>query len=221
MYQNVRYRRSWIRRLALPAAAFIALGAVATVTPSATAEAAAKRPKLLIRYQTKAACLVVPNYPKEGVVGNHGGYWIIPAGRTIIWRYNVNATWAVVSDPARAKNTFAWWGFAPRACIGKSIAQSEYPAGISVPSRILEGRSQLPSGWRKVDFRQSGAGIIAHHVQVKHNGTMRDPANFVVGNVYKGWHVHLTGVTRGNGWWILVYVPNAKRWGYIESRKLR
>jgi hypothetical protein len=27
---------------------------------------------------------------------------LIPAGRTVIWRYNVDGAWALVSDPAQA-----------------------------------------------------------------------------------------------------------------------
>lgn len=223
MSRSVQFRRGWTRRWVLPVTAFTTMAVVFGVTPASSAKVEAQRTKLFVRYATKSACVVVPNYPKDGVVGNSTRYWIIPQGQTVIWRYNVDSTWALVSDPARAdQRQFAWWGFTRRSCIGNSIRQSDYPAGRPVPSRILEGRSRVASsGWRKVRFTQPPAGIVARRVTVRDNGTLRDPANFVTGNVYAGWRVHVTRVTRGNGHWVYVYVPNAKRWGYIEARKLR
>jgi hypothetical protein len=98
--------------------------------------------KLLVRYATDGTCVIVPNDPTKGVVGNDAAQWSIPTGKTIIWRYNADHTWAAVSDPVRAKNgQFPWWGFTRRDCIGKSIKQSGYPAGVDVPSSILQGRS--------------------------------------------------------------------------------
>lgn len=195
-----------------------------TVEQEATPAPAARGPhskKLLVRYKTTSACKVVLNYPKAGVVNNDKRTFTVGTGKTIIWRYNVNSTWALVSDPARASaRTYPWWGFTPKRCIGTSIEQSGYPAGQAVPRRILEGRSQQADGWRPVDFNASSAGITGR-VKMVNSGTLRDSANFVTGNVPAGWSVDRTGVTRSNGHWLKVYVPNAKRWGWIEADKLR
>jgi len=177
--------------------------------------------KLLVRYETKSPSTIYPNYPKSGVVGNQGRTWTIGGGKQIIWRYNVNSTWAAVSDPARAAaKQFPWWGFTPVGCIGNSVRQTGYPAGRPVPKRILQGRSQQASGWRTVDFSVAPAKITASHQRVNCNATVRDPANFVIGNVFPDWHVDVTGKTRTGGHWVEVYVPNAKRWGYIEHSAL-
>jgi hypothetical protein len=192
---------------------------VATAAERPTTQARTK--KLLVRYRTTSACTVVPNYPKSGVVGNDTRDFTIAAGKSIIWRYNVNSTWALVSDPARASaRTYPWWGFTPKSCIGASIKQSGYPAGQPVPSRILQGRSQRASGWRSVDFNASSA-TKRGRVKAVNSATLRDSANFVTGNVPAGWSVDKTSVTRSNGHWIKVWVPNAERWGWIEADKLR
>lgn len=202
---------------ARPASASLPAAASA---PSTYAAASARRKKLLIRYATKSTCTVYPNYPKPGVVGNSGRIWHVPAGRSIIWRYNVNSRWALISDPSRAKRTFPWWGFTPRGCIGRSVRQTDYPAGRPVPSRILEGRSQRASGWRTVDFSVTPARVVRRQ-RIGSTATLRDPANFVTGNLFPRWTVDVTGRTRSNGHWVEVYVPNAKRWGYIQAANLR
>lgn len=174
-------------------------------------DSSASSQNLFVRYDTTSPCTVYLNYPKPGVTGNSAP-WTIPVGRKkVIWRYNVNAEWALVSDPARsATRTFPWWGFTRRNCIKDE------------PRRILEGRSNVnASGWRRVSFNLPSAHVIARHRKVTHNATLRDPANFVIGNVPAEWHVDVTNKTRSNGYWVEVYVPNAKRWGYIESSKLR
>jgi hypothetical protein len=197
--------------------ALVSLGQ-ATAAPAQAAPDAAKT-KLFVRYATKSACTVHLNYPKDGVIGNRT--FTVPVGRTIIWRYNVNSTWALISYPTRAHQEFPWWGFTKRECIGKSVEQTDYPAGRSIPDRILEGRSQVASsGWRSVTFNLPAAPIVAKHQRINHNATLRDDVNFVIGNVPEGWHVNVTAVTRSNGHWVKVYVPNAKRWGYIERAKL-
>lgn len=187
---------------------------------AAPAAPAAARTKLMIRYAVRSTCTVYPNYPKQGVVGNSGRTWTIPAGKSLIWRYNVNREWALISDPSRAKRTFPWWGFTRRDCIGRSIRQSAYPAGEPVPSRILEGRSQRSSGWRPVDFSVAPAAVVRRH-KLTSTATLRDPANFVIGNGFPGWTVEVTAKTRSNGHWVLVHLPNAKRWGYMEAINLR
>jgi hypothetical protein len=190
-------------------------------TPQAALAAAHSR-KLLVRYATKSTCTIYPNYPKAGVVGNSGRTWTIAGGQTIIWRYNVNRTWAAVSDPRRASaKQFPWWGFTHRACIGRSVRQQGYPAGRPVPNRILSGRSQHKPYWRPVDFSVAPAAVRAHHRRVKSAATLRDGANFVIGNVFADWHVDVTTRTRSHGHWVEVYVPNARRWGYIEAGNLR
>jgi hypothetical protein len=202
-------------------AGLAAAGLAATLVGSGTAGAAPHTAKLLVRYATTAPCVIHPNYPKAGVVGNAGRTWTVPAGRSIVWRYNVNATWAAVSDPDRAaRKQFPWWGFTRSACIGRSIRQAGYPAGVAVPGRILSGRSQQAAGWRDVVFSVPPAPVTARHRRITGNGTLRDPANFVIGNVFPGWHVEVTGRTRSGGHWVEVYVPNARRWGYIESGNL-
>lgn len=188
---------------------------------AATPAARAHSKKLLVRYQASSSCRVVPNYPKSGVVSNDKRNFTVAAGKTIIWRYNVNSTWAVVSDPARASaRTYPWWGFTRKSCIGRSIEQQGYPAGQAVPQRILQGRSQQADGWRPVDFNASSAAKVGR-VKMVNSGTLRDSANFVTGNVPAGWSVDKTRVTRSSGHWLKVYVPNAKRWGWIEADKLR
>jgi hypothetical protein len=204
------------------AACIVATTAVAAgMTPVAQplARADSDTP-LFVWYQTKSDCLVYPNYPKPGVKGQMFK-WTIEQGHSIIWRYNVNDTWAVVTDPARSKETFPWWGFTKRSCIGKSKDQTGYPEGIAVPSRIHEGRSHVASsGWRTVDYDQGPEAIVRHQVRVKHDGTLRDRVNFVVGNVFAGWKVDVTSLTRSNGFWVYVYSPSARKWGYVEAEKL-
>jgi hypothetical protein len=200
-----------------------ALATIIAVTLASTqaAQAAAHSAKLLVRYGTKSTCTIVPNFPASGVVGNAAHQWSIPAGKTIVWRYNVDATWAAVSDPVRAKNgQFPWWGFTHRDCIGASVKQSGYPAGVPIPTSIRQGRSQHGDGWRAVQWPVPPTPIKAHHQKLKANATLRDKANFVIGNVFGNWHVDVTTTTRANGHWVEVYVPNAKRWGYIEADDL-
>jgi hypothetical protein len=208
--------------VALPLLAGGGAGATGQVSPQVAAAApAAAAPKLMVRYATRSTCTVYPNYPKEGVVGNSGRTWTIDPGKSLIWRYNVNDTWALISDPARAKKTFPWWGFTRRDCIGLSIPQKDYPAGVPVPDRILEGRSGVtPSGWRKVDFSVAPAPVVRRQ-RVNSTATLRDPANFAIGNLFPQWTVEVTGKTRSDGHWVEVYVPNAKRWGYVEASNLR
>lgn len=201
------------------AATVIVGGLLATFPPTAFANAgtnaeasvsATREKKLLVRYDTTKPCTVYLNYPKNGIVGN-GHPFTVPVGKErVIWRYNVNRDWAVVSDPVRARNKdFPWWGFTRQDCIAGE------------PRRVREGRSAVTrSGWRPVKFSMPPAPVTSRHQEVRHNGTLRDPANFVVGNVPSGWHVDVTAKTRSNGSWVYVYVPSAKRWGYIEGSKL-
>ena len=208
------------KRLVLALAGAVALLATG-MTPLAESVAEAEDVKLFVWYETKSDCEVFPNYPKAGVKGQGLG-WTIPEGRSIIWRYNINDTWAVITDPNRAKQTFPWWGITRRSCIGKSKEQENYPQGVAVPSRILEGRSKVyDSGWRPVEFSQGPEPVVKHGVEVKRNATLRDRANFMVGNVFAGWKVDVTGLTRSNGHWVYVYSPAARRWGYIEAGKLK
>src|SRR5215218_8376418 len=151
------------KRLTLAFAGAVALLATG-MTPLVQSVAEAEDVKLFVWYEAKADCEVFPNYPKAGVKGQ-GFAWTIAAGDSIIWRYNINDTWAVVTDPHRSKQTFPWWGVTRRSCIGKSKEQEGYPQGISVPSRILEGRShEYSSGWRPVEFGQGPETIVRHGV---------------------------------------------------------
>jgi hypothetical protein len=208
------------KRLTLALAGAVALLALG-MTPLEQSVAEAEDVKLFVWYEAKTDCEVFPNYPKTGVKGQGLG-WTIDAGDSVIWRYNINDTWAVISDPHRAKERFPWWGITRRSCIGESKEQESYPEGVPVPSRILEGRSKVAdSGWRTVEFSQGPEPIVRHGVELRKNGTIRDRANFMVGNVFAGWKVDVTGLTRSNGHWVYVYSPGARRWGYIEANKLR
>jgi hypothetical protein len=101
------------------------------------------------------------------------------------------------------------------------VKQKNYPAGVPVPDRILEGRSRKAAGdFRPVTFNLPPAPVVARHKKVTRNATLRDDVNFVIGNVPEGWHVDVTKQTRSDGHWVKVYVPNAKRWGYIERAVL-
>lgn len=214
-YRFVRWVVAVISASIVVAAAIL----VATASPAAAGDSQAGT-KLFVRYSTASTCTVYLNYPKEGVLGN-GSPWTVPAGETVIWRYNVNSTWALISYPKRAHETFPWWGFTRRDCIGASVTQSDYPAGVAVPERVLEGRSHVAdSGWRSVDLSVAPAPVVERGRVVVRNATLRDPANFVIGNVPASWHVDVTSQTRSNGHWVEVYVPNAKRWGYVERDAL-
>ena len=204
-----------MRLFSMLVVASVALGATAIprVAPAA-------KVKLFVWYETVSACEVLPNYPKPGVKGQ-GLAWTIPAGDSVIWRYNVNDTWSVVTDPSRAGDHFPWWGFTRRSCIGDSKEQTDYPAGVPVPTRVREGRSRVAdSGWRAVDYDQGPEAIVKHGVRVKKSATLRDRANFFVGNVFAGWKVDVTSLTRSKGHWVYVYSPSARKWGYVEKYKL-
>ena len=205
---------------AVSAGIAVAVAALVVTASPASADDSEPDTKLFVKYTTTSTCAVYLNYPKEGVLGN-GSPWTVPPRETVIWRYNVNSTWALISYPKRAHETFPWWGFTRRDCIGTSIEQSDYPAGQAVPERVLEGRSRVAdSGWRPVDFSVAPAPVVASGREVVRDATLRDPANFVIGNVPASWHVDVTSETRSNGHWVEVYVPNAKRWGYVERDAL-
>jgi hypothetical protein len=108
--------------------------------------------------------------------------------------------------PAQAiGNHFPGCGFTQRSCVAASIKQKGYPAGAPVPDRCR--------------LRPAPAVVRAHHRKLKSNATLRDN-NFVAGNAFNGWHVDVTGRTRSHGHWVEVYVPNAKRWVYLEASSL-
>lgn len=205
---------SLLAALATLALVFSAAGCAADTSPddddegdlaeeNVEASSAASTANLLVEYDIASTCTIYINYPKDGVIANES--WQT-TGTRITWRYNVNDTWALVSDPKRAGKQYPWWGFTRRSCIKGE------------PQRIMEGRSNVAkSGWRPIVFDVPSAGVVTQHKRVQSNATLRDPANFVVGNVPKDWHVDVTGKTRSNGHWVEVYVPNAKRWGYIEA----
>ena len=205
---------------AYPAAATQAL-------PSGDADGAPTRNiQLILDYHVTRQCQVYPNYPDQGVIGNDNG-WKIAPGEIVGWRYNVNDTWAMISDKKYRKDPkHPWWGLVQRSCIGGSVGgehfptpTSHYPSGQPIPNRILEGRSDgndAVEHYKKVDFRPSSASVVNDHQQITSKGTLRDaPNRFVIGNVLPGWHVQLT--TQRKAGWTKVYVPNAKRWGWVED----
>lgn len=56
--------------------------------------------------------------------------------------------------------------------------------------------------------------MINDYKEISSMGTLRDArGRFVIGNVFPGWHVHQTD--QKDGPWTKVYVPNAKRWGWV------
>jgi hypothetical protein len=203
-----------------------AVAQTSAVQPAAAPAATSKPHKktLMILYWTKSdqTCTVYPNYPKAGVLGNTGRTWSIAPHNLVVWRYNVNKTWAMIADRSPTAPQFPHWGFTLRSCIGLSKGQKlvqggRFPAGLPIPNRVLQGRSQNASGWRAVRFSLKPAAIVARHVRVRGTSTLRDAAGFVTGNVFPDWHVDVTAVTRGKGSWVEVYVPNAKRWGYVDA----
>jgi hypothetical protein len=207
-------------------AAVVAGGLVTTMSAS-TGEAdtaAAKRDvALILDYTVKKDCAVYPNYPKAGVIGNNIG-WRIGTSDIVAWRYNVNSTWSMISDKKYRNSAHPWWGFVHRDCIGTSVGgehfptpTSKYPAGKPAPTRILQGRSAVAaSHYRSVDFRVPTGHVVNDHQRIDSMGTLRDTANrFVIGNVFADWHVHRTD-QRSQGW-TKVYVPNAKRWGWVQD----
>ena len=203
----------------------LALGlAAAAVVPAAEAAAPKRDIALILDYNVVGSCPVYPNYPKEGVIGNEIG-WVINPGEIVAWRYNVNETWAMISD-AKYRNSadHPWWGFTQRSCIGTSIGgepfptpESSYPAGEPIPNRILEGRSaEMADHYRPVDFSPAAGHVVNDHKAITSKGTLRDArGRFVIGNVNAGWHVHQTN--EQDGAWTKVYVPNALRWGWVEN----
>jgi hypothetical protein len=186
---------------------------------------------LFIQYRAKTDCTIYLNLPGRGVQANDQLVWKVPRGQLLVWRYNADQAWAMVSRPGREnRHEYPWWGFTQRSCIGPSIRQRAvsdkhentvkwYPAGRSIPSRILEGRSNKPGGWRPVRFDQPAAPVVKNRVRTCRNATLRDDANFVIGNVPQGWRVHVTSEHRTGNHWVKVQVPNnANRWGYIETK---
>lgn len=201
------------------------LVSMSSAAQNADEPAAAKRNiALILDYTVKKSCTVHPNYPKEGVIGNDIG-WKIGTTDIVAWRYNVNATWSMISDKKyRGSGKNPWWGFVRRDCIGTSVGgehfptpTSSYPAGRPVPTRVLQGRSAVTeSHYRAVDFRVAPGHVVNERVRIDSKGTLRDKANrFVIGNVFEGWHVRRTD-QRSQGW-TKVYVPNAKRWGWVQD----
>jgi hypothetical protein len=192
--------------------------------------------ELILDYRVVRTCPVSPNYPQGGVIGNDIG-WSITSSDIVGWRYNVNDignvddphTWAMISHKKYRNNNedprHPWWGFVQRSCIGGSVGgehfptpTSSYPSGQPVPKRLLQGRSnsnEAVGHYRRVDFSPVPDHVINDHKKVNSMGTLRDGAHFVIGNVLPGWHVHTT--ERREAGWIKVYVPNAKRWGWIRE----
>jgi hypothetical protein len=228
----------WTRVAGAATAAALTLGVLpatlaqpAAAAPVPAAAVAKKRTvNLILDYTVKATCPVYPNYPRKGVKDN--APWTIAPGDVVGWRYNVGknptTTYAMVSDRKYRNTSHLWWGFVKRSCIGTSIGgehfptpTSSYPAGRAVPTRQLSGRSAVTrSHYRKVDFTPPAATVVDPHRRVRSFGTLRDyPNRFVIGNVKKGWHVRTTNQHKAG--WTKVYVPNAKRWGWVQNAHIR
>ena len=211
----------FLRRGGAAALGLLAAGVTMSAPPANAA--APRRISLILDYRVTQSCQVFPNYPNPGVKGNQIG-WTISPGDIVSWRYNVNGHWAMISDKKFEHSAHPWWGFTPRQCIGVSVGgehfptpTSVYPAGRPIPSRILQGRSAVvASHFRAVDFQPAPGHVINAHKLVTSLGTIRDArGRFVLGNVVPGWHVQQTDEHAGS--WTKVYVPNAKRWGWVED----
>ena len=222
----MRTRTRWGAAVGVALAAVLTGGLVSTISaaPDDAAAAGVKRDvSLILDYTVKKSCPVYPNYPKAGVKGNDIG-WTIGTSDVVAWRYNVNSTWSMISDKKYRGSKHPWWGFVRRDCIGTSIGgehfptpTSKYPAGKAVPTRVLQGRSaQAKDHYRTVVFRVSQGHVVNDHQRIDSMGTLRDAANrFVIGNVFKDWHVRRTN--QHSQGWTKVYVPNAKRWGWVQN----
>jgi hypothetical protein len=223
-----------MKRILIGVGLLAASGIAASVVASSPGGAAPSSPQLLfVNYTARSDCPVLPNYPKAGVVGN-AAFDTVRAGQVLVWRYNADPTWSVVRDPARARaKQFPWWGFTRTSCIGDSVATTgrsrathcsrggqplSYPAGRPVPKRVRSARGSCD--WVPVQFTVPAAHITHKHRALKHDATLRDPRHLVIGNVPHTWPVDVTGHTLPRGW-TEVYVPNARRWGYILTRDLR
>ncbi|MBT2230048.1 SH3-like domain-containing protein [Nonomuraea sp. NEAU-A123] len=189
---------------------------------------------LQLKYRITKACTIFYNHPSRAKTGNKS--WILTPrpGKitTIKWRYNADADWAVVSVGG---DGYPHWGFTDRreghTCLGTSIRQAAtvykdskkpatwYPAGVPVPNRIGQGRSRRME-WRAVDQAPRAVKITRHGIVTDENATLRDNANFVIGNVPKGWHVDRTDDVRKDGHWTKVRVAALNLWGYVETRAL-
>ncbi|PZS18811.1 MAG: hypothetical protein DLM57_05465 [Pseudonocardiales bacterium] len=200
----------------------IVTGLTAVAVTHANASAPKRNIALILDYRVAYTCPVYPNYPKAGVIANQP--WAITPTDIVAWRYNVNDTWAMISDKKYRNTSHAWWGFTPRVCIAGSVGgehfptpTSSYPAGVPIPSKILQGRSAVTaSHYRSVNFTPSPGHVVNASKRINSRGTLRDArGRFVIGNVFAGWHVHQTNVHDGP--WTLVYVPNAMRWGWVED----
>ncbi|MEP7019378.1 MAG: hypothetical protein ABI808_01910 [Pseudonocardiales bacterium] len=198
-------------------------GLVAVAVNHADAAAPKRDIALILDYHVAQSCAVYPNYPKPGVVGNDIG-WTINPGDIVAWRYNVNGHWAIISDAKFEHSAHPWWGFTPQKCIGGSVGgehfptpTSSYPTGVHIPTKILQGRSAVEADhYRSVNWTVSPGHVVNSSKRITSMGTLRDArGRFVIGNVFAGWHVHQTNVHDGP--WTKVYVPNAKRWGWVEN----
>jgi hypothetical protein len=224
---HMRTRTKLTAAIGVALTAVLAGGLVTTMsaaTEAASTAAGVKRDiALILDYTVKKSCPVYPNYPKAGVKGNNIN-WTISTSDIVGWRYNVNSTWSMISDKKYRNTGHVWWGFVHRDCIGTSVGgehfptpTSHYPAGKAAPTRVLRGRSaQAKDHYRSVDFRVSAGHVVNDHARIDSFGTLRDAANrFVIGNVFPKWHVHKTN-QQSHGW-VKVYVPNAKRWGWVQN----
>ncbi len=196
-------------------------GLMVVAVDSAEAAAPKRDIALILDYHVVLSCPVYPNYPKAGVTGNEIN-WTINPGDIVAWRYNVNGHWAMISDAKFRHSAHPWWGFTPQKCIGDSVGgehfptpTSSYPAGVPIPTKILQGRSAVEADhYRSVDWTVSPGQVIDNSKLIKTMGTLRDArGRFVMGNVFPGWHVHMTN--EKDGPWTKVYVPNADRWGWV------
>ncbi|HEY7074130.1 MAG TPA: hypothetical protein VH418_02120 [Solirubrobacteraceae bacterium] len=205
------------------------VAAALVVALLAPAAAQARKINLILDYTVAGSCPVFPNYPKAGVRGNDIG-WTIAPGDAVGWRYNVNRTWAMVSDRQFRGNKAGhpWWGFVERRCIGTSIGgehfpkpTSHYPAGRHIPNRLLQGRSvHGVHHYRRVHFRVPASHVVDRLKRACSRGTLRDAANrFVIGSVAAGWRTRVTAAHSAG--WTKVYVPAAKRWGWLQDTHLR
>jgi hypothetical protein len=159
-------------------------------------------------------CRLHENYPRPGVPNRT---WSRSTGADVKVRYNVNGTWALVSDDRRADHNpkiNPHYGFIQRSCLA---AQLPLP-----PLTGVGGHGQT----RRVHFNPVGAGRKVTALHATGNPTLRDaPGAFVIGNLRARYHdTFVIGtqhcVVSSSNPWVHGYAPAAHRWGYVETSHL-
>jgi hypothetical protein len=162
----------------------------------------------------KRACRLHENYPRPGVPDRT---WPRAADAGVKIRYNINGTWALVSDDIRAHHKpkiNPHYGFIKRSCLDAQLPLS--------PLTGVGGHGTT----RRVHFNPVANGRRVAMLHVTGNPTLRDrPGAFAIGNLRAKYHdtfvigtVHC--VVSNQHPWVHGYAPAARRWGYVEATHL-